>query len=174
MEEDTWNKIIALRANGPLSHFLSYFSGMGLSSPFFIKELWTNEYGNTASIYAKRKLKFCAKTRIRKYGIGIYLQWQRYVMTREILTLQKGNPKGTKWHNFLKRELLRLGNIGKGSHIGQGYIIGNCAEQHAGNNYMNKYHENNVSNLHFTEAVRPRTMQVFPSCANCKAVFPNL
>ena len=36
MEEDTWNKIIDLRANGSLSHFfLSYFSVMELSSPFF-------------------------------------------------------------------------------------------------------------------------------------------
>lgn len=84
------------------------------------------------------------------------------------------NPKGTKWHAFLKRKLLKLGNIGKGSHIGKGYIIGNCAEQHAGNNYMNKYHENDISKLHFTEAVRPRTMEVFPYCDNCKAIFPNL
>lgn len=84
------------------------------------------------------------------------------------------NPKGTKWHSFLKRELLRLGNIDKGSHIGKGYIIGNCAEQHAGNNYMNKYHENDIHKLHFTEAVRPRTMQVFPYCENCKVIFPNL
>lgn len=34
MEEDTWNKIIDLRANGSLSHFLSYFSVMELSCPF--------------------------------------------------------------------------------------------------------------------------------------------
>ena len=34
MEEDTWNKIIDIRANGSLSHFLSYFSVMELSSPF--------------------------------------------------------------------------------------------------------------------------------------------
>ena len=35
MEEDTWNKIIDIRANGSLSHFLSYFSVMEPSSPFF-------------------------------------------------------------------------------------------------------------------------------------------
>ena len=34
MEEDTWNKIIDIRANGSLSHFLSYFSVMELSCPF--------------------------------------------------------------------------------------------------------------------------------------------
>ena len=35
MEEDTWNKIIDIRVNGSLSHFLSYFSVMEPSSPFF-------------------------------------------------------------------------------------------------------------------------------------------
>ncbi len=34
MEEDIWKEITDLRANGSLSHFLSYFSGVGLSSPF--------------------------------------------------------------------------------------------------------------------------------------------
>ena len=37
MEEDTWNKIIDIRVNGSLSHFLSYFSVMEPSSPFFYK-----------------------------------------------------------------------------------------------------------------------------------------
>lgn len=35
MEEDTWNKIIDIRVNGSLSHFISYFSVMEPSSPFF-------------------------------------------------------------------------------------------------------------------------------------------
>ena len=36
MEEDTWNKITDLRANGTLSpFFLNYFSVMELSSLFF-------------------------------------------------------------------------------------------------------------------------------------------
>ena len=34
MEEDTWNEITDIRANGSLSHFLSYFSVMELSCPF--------------------------------------------------------------------------------------------------------------------------------------------
>lgn len=32
---DEEQEITDLRANGSLSHFLSYFSGVGLSSPFF-------------------------------------------------------------------------------------------------------------------------------------------
>lgn len=39
MEEDTWNKITDIRANGSLSHFLSYFSVMEPSSPFLYKSI---------------------------------------------------------------------------------------------------------------------------------------
>ena len=157
---------------------MSYFSGMELSSPFLYLSL----------IMDKRIRKYCEH--IRKRQIEILRKdkdiqvwyWDLPAMAaichdKRDTHFAKGyahNPKGTKWHSFLKRKLLALGNIGKGSHIGQRYIIGNCAEQHAGNNYMNKYHENDVSKLHFTEAVRPRTMQVFPYCDNCKAIFPNL
>lgn len=84
------------------------------------------------------------------------------------------SPKGTKWHNILRNALLRLGDIGERSKIGKKYVIGNCAEQHAGNNYMNSYNVNNLNNLYFSEAVRPRTMEVFPPCDNCKSIFPNL
>lgn len=83
-------------------------------------------------------------------------------------------PQGTKWHNILRLKLERLGEIGEKPRAGNGYIIGNCAEQHAGNNYMNKYRESHLNNLYFTEAVRPRTKEVFPSCNNCKSTFPNL
>ena len=83
-------------------------------------------------------------------------------------------PQGSKWHNSLRRKLERLGEIGDKPRIGNGYIIGNCAEQHAGNNFMNKYRESHLENLYFTEAVRPRTKEVFPSCSNCKQTFPNL
>ena len=86
-------------------------------------------------------------------------------------------PQGTKWHSILKRELEKLeklGEIGQKSDIGKKYIIGNCAEQHAGNNFMNRMHVNKLGDLYFTEAVRPRTMEIFPYCENCKRVFPNL
>lgn len=39
MEEDTWNKIIDIRVNGSLSHFLSYFSVMEPSNPFLYKSI---------------------------------------------------------------------------------------------------------------------------------------
>lgn len=83
-------------------------------------------------------------------------------------------PYQTKWHSILYRQLMRLGQIGQHSTIGKHYIIGNCAEQHAANSYMKEYKENKLSNLYFSEAVRPRTFEVFPACENCKNTFPKL
>ncbi len=86
---------------------------------------------------------------------------------KNYIQFEKGyshTPKWTKWHTILKRELKRVGYIGGYSYNGGGYIIGNCAEQHSGNNYMNRYRESRLEELYFTEAVRPRTMEVFPYC----------
>jgi hypothetical protein len=82
-------------------------------------------------------------------------------------------PAGTKWNQILQRKFQGLGEIG-GRSAKCNYIIGNCSEQHAANNYMNHYKEKKLGNLFFTESVRPRTMQVFPSCENCRYLFPNL
>lgn len=68
-----------------------------------------------------------------------------------------------------------LGHIGDNSRLEpHHYIVGNCAEQHAGNKYMHKYHEVNTDNLYFTESVRPRTMEVMQPCENCKTMFNTL
>lgn len=83
------------------------------------------------------------------------------------------SPKGVKWNINLKIIINKLGDIGGHSKISP-YILGRCSEQISANNYMNYYNEKNINNLYFTESVRPRTMQVFPSCGNCKYIFPNL
>ena len=83
------------------------------------------------------------------------------------------SPKGTHWHNVLYCQLSKLGELGK-TPRSVGNIIGNCAEQHAGNNFMNHYKCKNIKYLYFSEAVRPRTMEVIPPCNNCKSIFPNL
>lgn len=83
-------------------------------------------------------------------------------------------PAGTKWKGVLANKLSRLGKIGEHSKLGRGNIIGNCAEQHAGNNYMNYYNEKKLNSLYFSETVRPRTMEILPPCDNCQFIFPNL
>lgn len=82
---------------------------------------------------------------------------------------------GTKWHDVLRRKMEKeLGDIGSRSNLGKHFYIGNCAEQHSGNNYMKKYKESNISSLHFSETVRPRTMEIIPPCDNCKKLFDTL
>ena len=83
------------------------------------------------------------------------------------------SPKETKWNQILRKKMEKLASIGKRSRK-EPYIVGNCAEQHAGNNYMNKYMEKDLKQLYFSKAVRPRTMQEFDPCENCKYIFPNL
>lgn len=89
------------------------------------------------------------------------------------------NPQGTKWNDILRRIIEKFGEIGEKPIIKPKgkekiYILGNCAEQHAGNNLMNKYKVNNINSLYFSECIRPRTMEVIPPCYNCKKIFPNL
>lgn len=56
--------------------------------------------------------------------------------------------------------------------------IGNCAEQHAANMVIIEGKNNGISEevnkLVFTEAIRPRTMQVIDYCPNCTAIFDTL
>lgn len=72
-----------------------------------------------------------------------------------------------KWNPVLRHQMECIGKIGY-------RLIGNCAEQHAANNYMNNFHENSLNQLYFSEALRPRTKQVIEYCNNCKDIFPNL
>ena len=76
----------------------------------------------------------------------------------------------------------RLNSLEPGKWIGivrHGNIIGHCAEPHAANQTMNAYHKAKkrvlpLSRVYFSLALRPRTMEVIPTCQNCKDTFPNL
>lgn len=82
---------------------------------------------------------------------------------------------GMKWNDVLRRKMVKeLGDIGTRSNLGKRFYIGNCAEQHSGNNYMNRHNERNMPSLHFSETVRPRTMEIIPPCDNCKKLFDTL
>lgn len=76
-------------------------------------------------------------------------------------------PDKKGWHPVLKSKLEEIAEIGD-------RLVGNCAEQHAGNIYMNQLNENNLAHLHFSIARRPRTKEEVPYCHNCKRTFPNL
>lgn len=85
-------------------------------------------------------------------------------------------PKGIRWVEALRCAMCRLGTIGKPGWICRN-VIGRCAEQHSCNNLGKKVYihsENELRDIHFSDTVRPRTMQVIPPCDNCKAIFPTL
>lgn len=85
------------------------------------------------------------------------------------------SPKKCEFHPVLRNQLQSLGPIGGHCcRLGRRYIIGNCAEQHAANIFMNQLNEVNLSNLYFSKAMRPRTKQIFDYCNNCEDTFPNL
>lgn len=84
-------------------------------------------------------------------------------------------PNSNEYNTVLKKSFQAIGMIGKKPNLpGKRYPIGNCAEQHAANFYMNQCGEGDLKNLFFSKAMRPRTKEVFPYCDNCKDVFPNL
>ena len=75
----------------------------------------------------------------------------------------------------LEIALTRLGGVGQHSRNGCPYIIGNCAEPHAANKKKkNTAVAVGLEQILFSTALRPRTRQVIPYCANCRAVFPSL
>ena len=76
-------------------------------------------------------------------------------------------PKLEGWHPVLKSKLEEIAEIGKS-------LVGNCAEQHAANIFMNQLNENDLAHLHFSVSRRPRTKEEVPYCNNCKQTFPNL
>ena len=84
-------------------------------------------------------------------------------------------PNNEEYHHVLKNKLQLLDEIGKKPGIpGTRYPIGNCAEQHAANIYMKQCGANDLNDLYFSMAMRPRTKEVFDYCDNCKDTFPNL
>lgn len=82
-------------------------------------------------------------------------------------------PEGTWWFSTLEHKMQSLGTIGHPTKYDDN-VLGNCAEQHSANNYMNQYNEPCLSNLHFSPTIRPRTGQIIDACGNCEQIFPNI
>lgn len=72
----------------------------------------------------------------------------------------------------LQRRLNILGDVGKRSnHTDTKNIIGKCAEVKAANQVLQATKKLNVTEIEFTPAIRPRTLEKIPRCQNCVIVF---
>lgn len=92
------------------------------------------------------------------YSRAAYLSSYNAILTNKLNSLERFKQIGDKRHHN---------------------IIGHCAEPHAANQTMNSYHKKKhqdlqLSEVYFSSAKRPRTMEVIATCQNCKDTFPNL
>lgn len=71
--------------------------------------------------------------------------------------------------NQLKIKLSALGNIGERNFSGN--FVGRCSEVRASNPILIHNPHIKTQQVNFSNAYRPRTMQVIPTCANCRSTF---
>lgn len=96
----------------------------------------------------------------------------------DLIALEYSRPKKhdqTRFHNSMI-DLFKnlLGDVPYNKSNNQcPFPIGNCAEQRVANAMITQS-SCQVSDLHFSAAFRPRTMEYIPACINCKTLFPQL
>ena len=73
----------------------------------------------------------------------------------------------------LKSALKSIGEIGKSSHLSNNKL-GRCAEQHAANQLFRQFPKKLLTDVYFSAAYRPKTLQIFNYCENCNRLFSNL
>ena len=81
-------------------------------------------------------------------------------------------------NSILRTQLTKLGKIGEKAmkKVGtKNYLLGQCAEPHAARELLKKENScKNLSDIHFSVTMRPRTRKILQPCDNCKKVFPTL
>lgn len=82
-------------------------------------------------------------------------------------------PRMGMYVPLLEAAMNNLGGVGQRRN-GCPYVIGNCAEPHVANRLLNNLANAGLDQIVFSAALRPRTRQTIPFCANCRAIFPTL
>ncbi|MET3030596.1 hypothetical protein [Flavobacterium johnsoniae] len=135
-----------------------------------IEQLRINEYLNSKS--KKRKMVFidyntftaCA-IGAKYFNIGAYGTSHGYLLNYGVFM-----P--------LFNKLKKIGQIGRRSNKniikGKRNFVGKCAEVKASYAINKKNRITNISDIEFTKAYRPRTMQTIKRCNNCVYIFGNV
>ena len=93
--------------------------------------------------------------------VGAELNWQTVIGT-------SGVPP-TSLAPQLEAAAGELGGVG--AKTTSGNTVGCCGEFHAANGLLLKNPSATPQQINFTPAIRPRTGQVVPMCANCEIMF---
>lgn len=122
---------------------------------------------NFAQMQAKRELKIKSKkfvTELVACTIGSRAP-KAYCFGTSHRVVSSPPPQLTKLLNG-------LGQIGKASALtGSKNIIGKCAEVKAANGLLEWNRNLTVSDIEFTPAIRPRTLEKVARCPNCSTMF---
>ncbi len=124
-------------------------------------------------------MKYLQKDISKLSGKKISLKTHEYVACSIAAKSKKIGVFGTsfqllntnKYNKFLLKELKKLGNIGSKSSVNSDNIIGKCAEVKAANNILVNDKKATITDIQFSAAIRPRTLEVIARCSNCKNIF---
>ena len=130
-----------------------------------------------ADVIAKRVLDYYSSIRHRKPILKEY--------PPVVVACAQNGPKpyiGITRHNVprknINRDLLerledRLGPYGESTEFAPRCYIGHCAEPQAANKLLRNEYVNDLDDIFFGDAYRPRTGVVIPPCNNCRRTFNN-
>lgn len=131
-----------------------------------------------ADVIAKRVLDYNSSIRHRK---PILKEYPPVVVA--CAQNETNHYVGITRHNVLRkdinRDLLdrledRLGPYGESTEFAPRCYIGHCAEPQAANKLLRNEYVNDLDDIYFGNAYRPRTGVVIPPCNNCRRMFNNL
>lgn len=124
-------------------------------------------------------MKYLQKDLSKLSGKKVSLKIHEYVACTIAAKSKKIGVFGTsfqllnisQYNRFLLKELKKLGSIGSKSSVNSDNIIGKCAEVKAANNILINDKRATITDIQFSDAIRPRTLEVIARCSNCKNIF---
>jgi len=131
----------------------------GLSEAFVVASCCTDKRNKVFSDYSGKKQRQCVVVDF-PHRRADFSAWYG------------GESKPYQHKDLYDRINTRLGTIG-GYANGVNHPIGYCAEQNVANRLLLDA-DDNIDNIKFSVAIRPKTGEIVDYCGNCRTLFPRL
>lgn len=109
-----------------------------------------------------------------KYALGLQMRGYHpaaIVAAGKSYFKKVGRSKPPSPHINSDKLKMKLSSLGEIYTKVNGNFLGCCAEVDAADHVMTKLRHLNTNQVNFSNARRPRTMQIIPPCKNCKSIF---
>jgi hypothetical protein len=109
-----------------------------------------------------------------KYALGLQMRGYHpaaVVAAGKYRYKNVGRSRPPSPHIFSDKLRVKLSSLGEIYTKVNGNFLGCCAEVNAADILMSKLRYLNPKDIYFSDARRPRTMQIVPTCQNCKSTF---